>query len=140
MKRNLLVPTVEKAIEMMRSFLASQLIETEIERDGDESAPYFVKLVWLSRDLESDDWMGCPCFVADFHGKASDGNSVRGIVYVKCFPTQTTQVTKMKIIEESLDYKFYFIEDGENFKMHDDKCRYEDEVFAFTNGQIVKLK
>ena len=136
MERNLLVPTVDKAVEMMKSFLASQLIETEIERENGE---YFVKLAWLSRDLDSDEWVGCPCFVADFHGNLPDGKLVRGIIYVKCFPTQTTQVTKMKIIDDYLDFKFDFIEDGDQFKMHDNKRRYKDALYIFVNNKIMKV-
>ena len=57
MERRLVVPTVEKAVELMRSFLQSQLIETDLDRDGSDDAPYFVKLVRLSRDLNSDEWL-----------------------------------------------------------------------------------
>lgn len=140
-KRNLVVADIEKAIELMKAFLASQLIETDLDRDddnGSDSAPYFVKLVWLNRDYESDKWLGCPCFVADFHGKTCEGKKVRGIVYVKAFPTQTTEVTKMQIVNDRLDYGFNFIEEGETFRMHDKKGRYVDEVFVFKNGKILR--
>ena len=140
MKRNLLVPTADKAVELMKSFLASQLIDAELERDGEnDDAPYFVKLVWLSRDLDSNRYLGCPCFVADFHGKMPDGNHVRGIVYVKCFPTQVTQITKMKIVDQYLDYNLDFIQDGEKIRMHDDKCRYKDENYIYKDGVISLL-
>jgi hypothetical protein len=140
-KRNLVVADAEKAIELMKNFLASQLIETDLERDDDTgsvSAPYFVKLVWLSRDYESDEWLGCPCWVADFHGKTHEGKKVRGIVYVKSLPTQTTEITKMQIVNKRLDYGFNFIEDGEFFRMHDKKGRYVDESFVFKNAQILR--
>ena len=138
-KRNLVVPSIGKALELMRAFLSSQLIETEIERDGGSDSPYFVKLAWLSRDLESDAWLGCPCFVADFHGKLPDGKPVRGVVYVKCFPSQATHITKMKIIDSYLDYQFDFIEDGDEFRMHDERGRFKDEDFLFNNGEILLL-
>lgn len=123
----------------MRSFLQSQLIETDLDRDGSDDAPYFVKLVRLSRDLNSDEWLGCPCFVADFHGKLPEGKPVRGIVYVKCFPSQDTQITQMKIVGNYLDYKFEFFEDGDTFKMHDPKGRFRDENYLFSNGEITLL-
>ena len=136
MERKCIVSTVDKAVEMMANFLSSQLVETTIDKENGE---YFVKLAWLSRDIDSDEWIGCPCFVADFRGKLLDGKSIFGIVYVKCFPTQTTQVTKMKVVDDYLDYKFNFIEDGEEIKMHDERNRYPDEVYLFTNGSIEKI-
>ncbi len=139
MERRLVVPTVDKAVELMRAFLQSQLIEADIDRDGGDEAPYFVKLVRLSRDLDSDEWLGCPCFVADFHGKLPEGKPVRGIIYVKCFPSQTTQITKMKIVDNYLDYKFEFFEEGDIFEMHDEKGRFRDESYQFSNGQIISL-
>ncbi len=140
MKRNLLVDTTSKAIELMKAFLASQLIEGDLDRDlsceGDE-VPYFIKLTWVSRDFETDVWLGCPCFVSDFHGKLPSGEEVHGVIYVKCFPTQSTRVTQMKIVDDNrLDYNFSFIEDGEDFKMHDKLGRYDDEYFIFKNGKI----
>ena len=142
-KRNLVVANTEKAIELMKAFLASQLIEADIDRDDDKgtlSAPYFIKLAWLSRDYESDEWLGCPCFIADFHGKTADQKKVRGIVYVKSLPTQATEITKMQIVTKYLDYGFNFIEDGDNFYMHDQKGRYMDEKFMFANGQISRVE
>lgn len=140
-KRNLVVANADKAIELMKAFLASQLIEADIDRDDDKgslSAPYFIKLAWLSRDWESDEWLGCPCFVADFHGKTLDQQKVRGIVYVKSLPTQTTEVTKMQITKDYLECGLNFIEDGDVFCMHDKKGRYIDEMFVFKNGQIFR--
>lgn len=139
MRRNLLVPTADKAVELMKSFLLSQRIDAEIERDGSDDAPYFVKLVWLSRDFETNQFIGCPCFVADFHGKMPDGNLVRGIVYVKCFPTQTTKITQIKIVDQYLDYGLDFIGEGEKIRMHDGKGRFEDECYIFKDGVITLL-
>ena len=139
MKRNLVVDSASKAIELMKAFLASQLIESDLDRDlsceGYE-APYFIKLTWVSRDFETDVWLGCPCFVSDFHGKLPSGEDVHGIIYVKCFPTQSTRITQMKIVDDRLDYNFSFIEDGEDFCMHDKLGRWDDEHFIFKNGRI----
>ncbi len=140
MKRNLLVPTTEKAIELMKSFLASQMIESDLDKDftseNEEDAPYFIKLAWVSRDFETDVWLGCPCFIADFHGILPSGEAVHGVVYVKCFPTQMTHVTQIKIVDKQLEFDFSYIEDGEDFIMRDKLKRYDDEHFIFTKGRI----
>jgi hypothetical protein len=140
MKRNLVVPSTEKAIELMKAFLSSQLIEVDLDRDieaeSERTAPYFIKLTWLSRDFETDIWLGCPCFVSDFHGKLASGEDVHGVIYVKCFPTQSTRVTQMKIVDKRLDFGLVFIEDGEDFIMHDKLRRYDDEHFIFKDGKI----
>lgn len=142
MKRNLLVNSTEKAIELMKAFLTSQMIEVDLDRDmeaeSEKTAPYFIKLTWLSRDFETDIWVGCPCFVADFHGKLPSGEEVHGVVYVKCFPSQSTRITQMKIVDKRLDFNFAFIEDGEDFVMHDVQRRYDDEHFIFKDG-VIKL-
>ena len=139
MERNLLVPTVNKAVELMKAFLSSQLIEVEIDKDDASDSSFFVKLVWLSRDFESDEWVGCPCFVADFHGKLPTGEQVKGVVYVKCFPSKTHNVTRMALSERVPYYQFDFLDDGDIFKMHDKKGRFEDEVYQFKRGKIKKL-
>ncbi len=141
-KRNLAVASEEKAIELMKAFLASQLIDTDLDRDesaGSTSAPYFIKLAWVNKDWEGNDWLGCPCFVADFHGKTHDQKKVHGVVYVKTLPTQTTEITKMQIVEDELSLDFDFIENGDTFSMRDTKCRYQDEKFIFKNGEISRL-
>ena len=136
MKRKLLVSTVDKAVEMMRAFLSSQLIDVKIDLFDNKKSG--VMLAWFSREIDSDVWIGCPCFVADFKGKlpGGDGKCIRGIVYVKCFPTQSTQITKMKVVDDYLDCNFCFIEDGETFVMQDDQRRFKDETFIYENGEI----
>ncbi|MBE6445323.1 MAG: hypothetical protein E7019_04645 [Alphaproteobacteria bacterium] len=137
-KRNLAVASEEKAIELMKAFLASQLIEIDLDKD-EGTGSTFIKLAWVNKNWEGDEWLGCPCFVADFHGKTHDLKKVHGVVYVKTLPTQTTEITKMEIVEDELSLGLDFIEDGTTFSMRDIKHRYKDEKFIFKNGEISRL-
>lgn len=140
MKRKLLVPNEQKAIELMKAFLSANMIDNDLEVDDPkkENPSYFIKLVWLLRDPENDGWIGCPCFVCDFHGMLPDSSGpVHGIVYVKVFASREALMTKMHLIENYLDYEFAVIEEGEEIRMHDKEGRFEDEVFVFMNGEIV---
>lgn len=143
MKRKLLVPDEHIAIKLMKSLLSANMIDNDLEVDdpNKEHPTYFIKLVWLSRDPENNEWVGCPCFICDFKGMLPDSDKpVHGIVYVKIFASQTSNMTKMHIIEDYFDYDFTLIEDGDEFKMHDEEGRFEDEIFVFTEGVIIPKK
>ncbi len=140
MKRKLLVPNEQKAIELMKALLSANMIDNDLEVDDPkkEHPTYFIKLAWLSRDVENDDWVGCPCFICDFHGMLPDSDKpVHGVVYVKIFASRETTMTKMHIIDDHFDFGFNIIENEEVIKMRDKEGRYEDEDFVFVNGEIV---
>lgn len=140
MKRKLLVPNEQTAIQLMKAFLAANMIDNELDVDdvNKEHPSYFIKLVWLSKDTENGEWIGCPCFVCDFHGVLPySSEPIHGIVYVKIFASKSYNMTKMHIVEDYFDYDLREIEDGEAIQMSDKTGRFEDEEFFFQNGEII---
>lgn len=141
MNRKLLVPNEQKAIELMKLKLAEKVADAILEY-ADESTTNVpdrrLFLMRLSRDPETNEWIGCPCFVCDFTGKDREtGKAVQGIVYVKAFAAQVSEMTQIYFVRNYMDYGFDNIEEGETFTMHDEQGRYEDEDFVFRGGEII---
>lgn len=141
MERKLTVPSAQKALELMVAMLAANMMDNELEVDNpnSENPNYIIKFGKFSRDIEGEDLVGCPCFVCDFKGMGPVGY-LRGIVYVKAFGMHNSVLTKMHLIEEEPNFDFLEIEDGEDFVMHDEKGRYEDERYVYKDGVIVKAE
>lgn len=139
--RELKVPTIQDGLKRMQAYLFANMIDNELEVDDPKSdnPNYFVKLVWLYRNAEDDDKIGCPCFACDFRGVLPTANEAYGIVYVKVFADKDYLMTQMLIIEENIHYNVEEICDGEEFKMHDKNGRYADEIFLYKNGVISKI-
>lgn len=141
--RKLVVSNEQKAIELMKEKLDGQVADAVLEfpdeiATGVSSRRLF--LMWLSRDRTTNEWIGCPCFACDFNGKNPEtGEAVQGIVYVKAFATQVSDMTQVYFIRNYLDYGFSNIEEGELFTMHDEYGRYEDEDFIFRGGEIIPV-
>lgn len=145
-QREIKVSSVQEALKRMQAFLFANMLDNELEADDDSSEKpnYFVKLVWLSRDVDNKNTVGCPCFACSFRGmlpfkmKASDG-----IVYVKVFADKDYTMVKMHLVEqdpeEVVNYSVCEIEDGEIFEMKDNEKRYVDEKFLYKDGQISRV-
>lgn len=142
-KRNLIVPSEQKAIELMQAKLAEKMVDGVLEFADETTTSHpdrHLYLMRLSRDPETNEWIGCPCFVCDFNGKdAETGEAVHGIIYVKAFASQESEMTQIYFVKTYMDYGFDNIEEGECFTMHDEQGRFEDEDFVFHNGEITPL-
>lgn len=138
--RELKVASIQDGLKRMQAYLFANMIDNELEVDDPKSdnPNYFVKLVWLYRDAEEGDKIGCPCFACDFRGVLPNANDARGIVYVKIFADKENLMTKMLFIEDNSNYNVEEILDGEEFKMHDENGRYDDEMFLYKDGVITK--
>ena len=64
---------------------------------------------------------------------------LHGIVYVKAFGTKNSLLTRMHLIENEPNFDFIEIENGDDFSMHDEKGRYEDERYVYKDGVIIKV-
>lgn len=139
--RTLKVPTIQDGLKRMQAYLFANMIDNELEVDDprSETPNYFVKFVWLYRNAEEDDKIGCPCFACDFRGILPNENDVHGIIYVKVFADREYLMTKMLFVEENANFNVVEICDGEEFKMHDESGRYEDEMFLYKGGTITKI-
>ena len=145
-RREIKVASAEEALKRMQAFLFANMLDNELEVDDphSENPSYYVKLVWLSRERDEKDKVGCPCFACTFNGmlpgrtKAADG-----IVYVKVFADKDYQMVRMHLIdvdpEEGVNFSVEEIPEGEVFEMIDEEHRYEDEKFVFKDGKISKV-
>ena len=140
MERILSVPSAQKALELMKAMLAANMLDNELEVDdpNSENPEYYIKFGKFSRDIEGEDLVGCPCFVCDFKGMGPV-SYLHGIVYVKVFGTKNSLLTRMHLIENEPNFDFIEIENGDDFSMHDEKGRYEDERYVYKDGVIIKV-
>lgn len=145
-KRVLAVKDTLRALALMKSMLAANMIDNDLVESASDSLSsgdvvdengcvYHLKLVWLKRG--DGDLVGCPCFVCPFKGFLPNGMPVDTLVYVKAFSSNGLNNCKMHLRGEELEQDE--IVDGSSFKMTDEKGRYPDEEYVYRDG-IISLK
>lgn len=145
--REIKIATANEALERIKAYLFANMMDAnDLEMDDPkaEHPNIYIKLVWLSRDADDKNVVGCPCFVCSFHGNLPAGNKpIDGIVYAKVFADKDINMVKMHMIEEDseegVNYTVTPIEEGETFPMTDDDKRFEDETFIYKAGKIEKI-
>ena len=143
--REIKVSSIQDGLKRMQAFLFANMLDNELEVDDPhaENPNYFIKLIWLFRDVDGGSKVGCPCFASDFRGILPSGEKVHGIVYVKVFADKDYTMVKMHLVEqdpeEGVNYSVCEIEDGEIFEMKDNEKRYVDEKFLYKDGQISRV-
>ena len=146
-KREIKVATAEDALKRMQAFLFANLMDShdlELENPQKEGSSYFVKLIWLARDADDKNKVGCPCYACSYRGILPfSGKAVDGIIYVKVFADKDYNMVKMHLVEESMldgvNFSISPIEEGETFKMVDEAGRFVDEKFIYKDGKIAKV-
>ncbi len=132
MKRMLIVPSLEQATKMIKSFLAANALPVHNDLK--------VLFGWFSRNMEDDNVVGCPCFVCDcgqFTLSHVRTNNI--VVYVKIFANKDLNVTKLYQITSDKCMFFDPIGDGETFEMKDVLQRYENQSFIYKEGRISEI-
>lgn len=140
-KRELVVESAEKALKLMLSMLAANMIDNDLEsspsaEDGVElhGEKYPVKLAWLDRG--GDDFVGCPCFMCNFSGTLPTGNHVEAVVYVKTFAARTLTMCKMHLLKKDSPVQCQEIKDGMTFDMNDCSRGFVAERYLYKDGKI----
>ncbi len=146
-EREIKVATAEEALKRMQAFLFANLMDAnslEVEDPQDENSNYFIKLVWLARETDNKNKVGCPCFACSYKGNSTNKvDAINGLVYVKVFADKDINMVKMHLVEEDwedgVNFSISPIEEGETFKMVDEAGRFVDETFIYKDGKIEKV-
>ncbi len=139
--REIKVSSIQDGLKRMQAFLFANMLDNELEVDDPhaENPNYFIKLIWLFRDVDGGNKVGCPCFASDFRGILPSGEKVHGIVYVKVFADKDYRMVSMHIVRDEANFDVDEICDGDEIRMHDDEGRYADELFVYKDGIIEKI-
>ena len=97
------------------------------QTEGNSS--YRVILGHFTRNVDTNDVVGCPCFLCEYDGVLPFKNTKKALVYVKAFSSRSLLMTKIFPVENNAS-KFFIdeIKDGESFVMDDGrKYLYKDK-------------